>query len=92
MWQNLKKSICDKPYIDWIVKEKKTHKLKIVRKNLNLKLLQNSKTWIVTTSGWQRIKNGFKGRGWEGRIELDQVEGREIMRKLWQVLQVAKTA
>ena len=43
-------------------------------------MLQNSKTWIVTTSGWQRIKIGFKRRGWEGRIKLDQVKGREITR------------
>ena len=33
--------------------------------------------WNSEDSGWQRIKISFKGRAWEGRIELDQVEGRE---------------
>ena len=35
---------------------------------------------------------GFKGRGGEGRIELDQVEGREKARKLRQVGNCDKTA
>ena len=31
-----------------------------------------------------RVKRGFKGRGGEGRIELDQVKEREKARKLRQ--------
>ena len=32
----------------------------------------------------QRIKMGFKRKEWEGRIELEQVEGREKLHKLRQ--------
>ena len=35
-------------------------------------------------SGWQRVKMGFKGSEREGRIELDQVEGREKVCKFKQ--------
>ena len=44
-------------------KKKKTNKLKIVRKNLDLKLLQNSKTKIVTTLkslNWDKAQVKFK--------------------------------
>ena len=37
-------------------------------------------------------KNVFKGRGWEGRIELNKVEGREITSTLRQVWNRDKTA
>ena len=35
---------------------------------------------------------GFKGKEGEGKIELDQVEGREIACKLQQAQNVGKTA
>ena len=40
---------------------------------------------MFQTSEWQRIKMGFKWREWEGRIEIDQVEGKEKTHKLEQV-------
>ena len=58
----LKKSISDKSYSNEFLR-KKSSKLKIVRRNLNLKLLQNSKTWIVTTIkslNWDKVLVKFK--------------------------------
>ena len=48
-------------------------------------LVINSPCLSVCTSGWHRIKMDFEERGWVGRIELDQGEGRGKTHKLWRV-------